>query len=41
MKAFGSIKGISKASEDDLRSVLKNSKAVEAVTRWASEKSGD
>ena len=41
LKAFGSIKGISKASEDDLRSVLKNSKAVEAVTRWASEKSGD
>ena len=41
LKAFGSIKGISEASEDDLRSVLKNSKAVEAVTRWASEKSGD
>jgi excinuclease ABC subunit C len=41
LKAFGSIKGISKASEDDLRSVLKNSRAVEAVTRWASEKSGD
>lgn len=41
LKAFGSIKGISEASEDDLRSVLKNSRAVEAVTRWASEKSGD
>ncbi|PNS40155.1 excinuclease ABC subunit UvrC [Mesotoga sp. B105.6.4] len=41
LKAFKSIKGISEASEDDLRSVLKNSKAVEAVTRWASEKSGD
>ena len=41
MRAFGSVKGIAEASEADLYSVLRNSKAVEAVTKWANEKSGD
>ncbi|HDP78908.1 MAG TPA: excinuclease ABC subunit UvrC [Mesotoga infera] len=41
LKAFGSVKGIAEASEADLYGVLKNSRAVEMVVKWANEKSGD
>lgn len=40
LKTFGGLKGVAEASSEELYSVLKNKKAVEALLQWLKEREG-